>query len=241
MLGRGEETFSGYTPGLVVVFPRGAARSAPDFVVLPASQIAAYVGTIPATLTTWFTGADANYRCNLLCSETCRLDALAGYRFAYLQDELYLGETPDPGHDEYRQNRLAVSNAFHGGQFGLAGEVRAERWYLHGTAKVALGTVTADVSATGAMIGMAAITPAGYSSLPALSDATQAQFAVLPTVNVLAGRQFGEHTRVFAGYSFRYLSRVTRLADVVNPATTSASPASDFWVQAMNFGVELRY
>jgi hypothetical protein len=49
-----------------------------------------------------------------------------------------------------------------------------------------------------------------------------------------------DHLRVFAGYSFQYLSRVTRLGDVLDPAA-GVAPATDFWVQSVNFGMELRY
>ena len=79
-------------------------------------------GVFPTTLSSWYTTADVNYRHNLYCGPNARLDALAGYRFALLQDELYLGEPPDSSRDEHENNRIAVSNRFHGGQVGLAGE-----------------------------------------------------------------------------------------------------------------------
>ena len=68
-----------------------------------------------------------NYRHNLHCGPSARLDLLAGYRFAYLEDELFLGEVPDGSNDDYLHNRIAVHNPFHGGQVGLAGEYRGER------------------------------------------------------------------------------------------------------------------
>ena len=52
---------------------------------------------------------------------------LAGYRFAYLHDELLPRRIPDGSNDDYQLNRLAVANPFHGGQIGLAGEYRGER------------------------------------------------------------------------------------------------------------------
>ena len=66
----------------------------------------------------------------------------------------------------------------------------------------------------------------------------------MPTLNVTA-RPAGRPTtcRVFAGYSFQYLSRVARLGDVLDstPASDRAARVTDFWVQSINFGVELRY
>jgi hypothetical protein len=233
-------TFDGFAPGMLVVFPRGAARSPAQVIVLPPPLDTTFVGVFPATLSTTFIGADANYRHNLYCSDSARLDALAGYRFAYLRDELYLGDASGGSGDAYRQNRAAVANPFHGGQIGLAGEARWDRWYAGGVAKVAFGAVTPAVSATGFFAGAEGATAAGYAPLPALANSSRTQFAVLPTVSLVVGRQVREHARVFAGYSFQYLSRVARLGDVLDPAAT-ALVSTDFWVQAVNFGVELRY
>ena len=44
----------------------------------------------------------------------------------------------------------------------------------------------------------------------------------------------------FAGYSFQYLNRVSRLGDVLDPAATGV-PLTTFWVQSVNLGFELRY
>jgi hypothetical protein len=59
-------------------------------------------------------------------------------------------------------------------------------------------------------------------------------------MNVQVGRQLGQHARVFVGYSFQYMSEVARLGDVLNPATTGIS-YTDFWVQSLSLGFELRY
>lgn len=238
-LGGGDTTIDGFAPGMLVLFPDGADRSAPAVLLLPPSV--PITGVFPATLTTWFVGADVNYRCNVYCSANARIDALAGYRFAFVQDELFIGESPDAG-DDYKRNRAAVSNPFHGGQIGLAGEYRIESWYVSGNAKVAFGTVTTEVTASGLFLGADALNgTGGFAPLPALGQPTRSQFAVLPTLNVTLGRQIREHTRLYAGYSFQYLSCVTRLADVVTPTTGPTAPTTDFWVQAVNFGVEWRW
>jgi hypothetical protein len=182
-----------------------------------------------------------NYRHNLHCGPNTRLDLLAGYRFAFLQDELYLGEPPDGSSDQFLNNRLAVSNWFNGGQIGIAGEYRGEGWYASGTAKVALGAVTSDVCATGLFVGTEGSNAAGgFTRLAALGAASASQFAVLPTVSVQLGKQVREHGRFFVGYTFQYLNRVARLSDVTNPTNTSLT-LTDFWIQSFNLGFELRY
>ena len=142
----GDTTINGFAPGMLVLFPDGAG-SAPQLIVFPPGI--PITGVFPVTLSTWFIGADVNYRHNLHCGPCARLDLLAGYRFAYLEDELFLGEVPDGSNDDYLHNRIAVHNPFHGGQVGLAGEYRGERWYVSGAAKVAFGVVTPEVCATG--------------------------------------------------------------------------------------------
>jgi len=239
-LGGIDRTFDGFAPGMLVIFPQGTARSVPQVVLLPPPLDTAIVGTFPVTQSTRFIGADVNYRRNLLCNASGRLDVLAGYRFAYLQDELFLGDSPDPGRDDYRRNRVAASNAFNGGQIGAAGEMRAKQWFVGGTAKVAFGVVTSEVNATGLFPGAEGADGLGFTRLAALSEGHQTRFAVLPTVNLTVGKQIREHTRVFAGYSFQYLSRAIRLGDVFDPTSTAAT-VTDFWVQSLNFGLELRY
>jgi hypothetical protein len=240
-IGPGSTTFDSFARGMLVVFPGGTSSSSPVITVLPPPLNKSITSVFPSTFSTWFASADVNYRHTLYCAADMRLDALAGYRFAYLQDELFLGDVPDPGSDDFKQNRLAVSNAFHGGQIGLAGEYRLEKWFVSGTAKMAFGAVISDISTTGFFTSAQGKNPSGgYSRLLALTDPHQSRFAVLPTVNLMVGRQVRDHLRLYAGYSFQYLNSVTRLGDVLDATATNAK-ATDFWVQTINLGLELRY
>jgi hypothetical protein len=235
----GDATFDGFAPGMLVLFPNGTTKSAPQVIVFPPGT--PIVGIFPATLSTWYIGTDVNYRHNLHCGPNARLDLLAGYRYAFLQDELFIGEPPDDSHDEFRRNRVAVSNPFHGGQLGLAGEYRGSGWYVSGTAKVAFGVVSPEVCASGLFVGAEGATGAGgYSRLAALGDPGGNRFAVLPTLNVQLGKQVRDHGRIFVGYSFQYLSQAARLGDALNAAATGLA-LTDFWVQSFNLGFELRF
>jgi hypothetical protein len=231
-------TFLGNSIGAVVVFPRGTRRGA-QVIALPGELPSMATSTFPVTLGTLYTTADVSYRRKLLCTNRSRLDGLAGYRYAYLRDELYLGDEPDD-HDEYRQNRTAVSNSFHGGQIGLAGEIRANGWYVAGSAKVAFGVVTAEAEATGTFVGAGVSGGAAFHRLSALGSADRNEFAVMPALNVQLGRQVTDHARVFAGYTFNYLSRAARLGDALNPATAGLT-FTEFWVQSVSFGAEFRF
>jgi putative beta barrel porin BBP7 len=235
-LGGAETTVYGFAPDMVIML--NGAGSRPQVLVFPPPSL--LLGVFPATMSTWYITTDVNYRHNLHCGPCARLDLLAGYRFAYLEDELFLGDSRDGSHDDYRDNRLAVANPFHGGQIGVAGEYRGERWYVAGTAKVALGAVSPYVCTTGFFQSAEAATNRGLTPLRTLLDSTRSEFAVLPMLNLQVGRQIGNHARIYAGYTFQYLNRAARLADVLDPAATSLN-LTDFWVQSLGLGFELRY
>jgi hypothetical protein len=152
-LAGGDQTLTGDAPGMLVLFPDGTRGGSPQVLVFPPGT--PIVGIFPATLSTWFISADVNYRQNVYCTANARLDALAGYRYAFLQDELYLGEPPDgTTRDDHRRNRIAASNPFHGGQIGIAGEYRANQWFVGGVAKIAFGVVIPEVRATRCVAGV---------------------------------------------------------------------------------------
>ncbi|MFO0801120.1 MAG: BBP7 family outer membrane beta-barrel protein [Gemmataceae bacterium] len=222
LLPEGVRRLQGYAPGALVYSPDWT-RDAPVLVALPAG-----LGTtFPATLSTTFVGADVNYRYTLLRAETARVDVLAGYRFAYLTDELYLGDRPDGGGRAYQNNRLQAETTFHGGQVGVAVGLDYGAWYTDGVAKIAYGTVTTDTSASGAF---------GFANpRPRLGGGSSG--AVLPTVAWKVGVRFGGSGSVFASYSFQYLDRVARLGD----AFCGCGGPSDLWVNSLGLGMELRF
>jgi hypothetical protein len=233
-------TFDGHAPGMLVVFPGGTDRSAPQVLSLPPQNGQQVTTFFPATIGTYFVTADVNYRQKLLCADNYRLDALAGYRYAFLGDELYLGDLPDGSSQAFRLNRAAVSNSFNAGQVGLAGEVRANGWFVNGSAKMAFGVVSTEVTASGMFASAQTQTPNGFKRLNALGSPGQNEFAVMPTLGVQFGRQLGRHSRLFTGYSFNYLSRAGRLGDALNPANAGVTYTS-FWTQSINFGGEIRF
>jgi Putative beta barrel porin-7 (BBP7) len=239
-LGPAERTSEGFAPGMLVAFPHGDTTSAPQVFLLQSPMNGILGSTFPTTMGTWFIGADVNYRHTLFCGPNARLDALVGYRFAYLQDEIYIGDVSNDGKDDYKRNRAAISNQFHGGQIGLAGEYRLNAWYVTGAAKMGFGAVTTDSSATGLFVGAEGVSGSGFSRLLALTETSRSRFAVLPTLNMTLGRQVGEHLRIYAGYSFQYLNRVTRIGDVLDANATTV-PQTDFWASSLNLGMEFRY
>jgi len=225
LLGGPARRLEGFAPNTLVYSP-DPARDAPVFVALPAGSAA--IGTFfPAQLKTTFVGADVNYRHTLVRAQTARVDVLAGYRFAYLSDELYIGDTPEGGSNGYRNNLLQAETTFHGGQFGVAVGLDYGWWYTDGVVKIAYGTVTTETGASGAF---------GFSSpRPRLGGETRG--AVLPTVGWKVGLRVGDRGGLFASYSFQYLDRVARLGD----AFCGCGGHSDLWVNSLGLGLEFRF
>jgi hypothetical protein len=235
-----------------VIFPDGDPP-----LVLPAGGFAfplndmsrGYGGAFQAGLSTTFTTADVNYRQNLYCTGNTRLDALVGYRFAHLGDdyEVYgkrLG--PDGEIVRFRDEAHTRTN-FHGGQIGLAGEARSDRWFVTGSGKIAFGESYSDAEFEGKFRLNGTVAPFGLYARPGLRGTTSAsQFAVMPAAAVTLGRQLGDHARVSVGYTFLYLNRVARGPDVFATALTPALVRSDVettdvWLQSVNLSFELRY
>lgn len=240
LLGNTDRTVTGFAPGALVLFPDGSNGGAPQVVGFPEPVASTFYGTFPVTHSTWYASAEVNYRRGLVRDNFLRLDAVAGYRFGSVADELFVGESPTDGNDDYRRNRLTVTNQFHGGQVGFVGECGMNGWSVGGSAKVAIGSVTTCVAGRGLFAAPQVEGGAGF--VPLGDRNLGSRFAVLPTLSATVGRQCGLHSRVFVGYSFQYLNNVTRLGDVLDPATVGGpARVGDFWVQAVKLGWEWRY
>jgi hypothetical protein len=229
-------------------------------------------GSVAAEACNEFYGYEANLRKNLGCDCNYRIDFLAGYRFLRLEDSVVVTENlvaTDPagavpaGTRFILQDRFDTRNDFHGGQVGLAGEVRQGRAFVSLRALVALGNVYKQTWIGGATLigvpGQAEQTNAGglLAQPTNIGAYSRNDFAVVPEGTVSVGYQLTDGIRAFVGYTFLYWSNVWRAGDqidlVVNP--TQIAPGTlfgvprpifpgkddDFWAQGVNFGLEFRY
>lgn len=164
-------------------------------------------------------------------------------------------------------DRFTARNHFYGGQVGLQWECRKGRWYLDVLGKVALGGTHQVVN----IDGTTAFLPAGGTPVTQpgglLAQRTNSghfsrnEFSVVPEIGVKLGYQITPHLRGFIGYNFLYWTSVARPAEQIDRAVnTSQLPSifgpgqlagtprptfvfrdTDFWVQGISFGLELRY
>jgi hypothetical protein len=229
-------------------------------------------GSASVTSTSSLYGGELYLRQNLCCGCCYRVDLLGGYRFLRLGDEVSLREAETnasqnqgfPADTRFDLiDDFKTANQFHGGEVGIAGEVRQGKFYLDFLAKLALGATLKEIdtqggtsiSQPGSLTGQV---PAGFLVQQTNSGHfTDTSFAVVPEIGVTAGYQVTEHVRVSVGYTFLYWSEVVRAGDQIDLSvnTTQLLPAhlvgparpaltfrdTDFWAQGISFGLELRY
>jgi hypothetical protein len=113
-----------------------------------------------------------------------------------------------------------VDNYFHGGEMGLVAGWWWGYWSVDFAGRVGLGAIITDVEQSATGVGSV--------------TGSRTQFGVMPTVSATLGRRFGDHTRLFAGYTLQYINGVGR------PGGPPDRP-TEFRVQGVNLGIELGY
>lgn len=217
-------------------------------------------------------GADANIRRNLICSCNGRLDFVAGYRFMSLTDRLQITEclvdvNPNNGIQDGTtflvKDRFETDNFFHGGQIGLAGELRSGRVFLEYRGLVGLGASVKQVRISGSTTVTTPNGPAVTNAGGLLAQNTNigtyniSDFAVLPEGGLNLGLQLTDFARLWVGYTFMYWNNVARAGSQIDFQVNSTQippgvlvgpprPAfnivrSDYWLQGVSFGAQLRF
>jgi Putative beta barrel porin-7 (BBP7) len=164
-------------------------------------------------------------------------------------------------------DHFGTRNNFYGGQAGIQGELRCDRFFMNASAKLALGDTEEEITITGEQIqttrtGRLRPFAGGLLALPSNSGRfTRDRFAYVPEFNGNVGYQVSCNVRLYVGYEFLYWSRVVRPGEQVDPnldvnkipnsvlrgpALTQPHPVvpfreSDFWASGVNFGVEITF
>jgi hypothetical protein len=176
-------------------------------------------------------GAEANAVAGLANSGSLRLQALGGFRYIDLAENLnlllqsnaleggsenFLGASVPAPAGIVTSDIFRTRNQFYGGQLGLRGELTRGSFVVGTTAKVALGsnheTVEVLGSSTLNVPGAAPQSvPVGQFAGPTnIGRRTRDEFAVVPEVEVKVGYQLTSWLRATVGYDFLYVSRVVR-------------------------------
>lgn len=228
-------------------------------------------GTVAVNTTSDLWGLNPNGIVNLMCNPCGRLDALIGYRYLNLTDEVAIREdltglagSPNPGAQFVVQDRFRTQNQFHGVNLGLAWERRFGSLFLGVRGAVGLGNTHTVVDIDGSTVtttaaGARAEQVGGLLAQPSnIGRYELNRFSVVPEVGVKLGVQLTDHLRVYAGYNFLYWSNVIRPGDVIDTRVNGSQLPprqnqtgelfprfeprySNYWVHGIVFGVQLRY
>jgi hypothetical protein len=232
-------------------------------------------GDIAVSSRTGLWGADASLACGLLANDLFHCALLGGFRFINLDDELTITANSTfadivpvfGGGTRSVVDNFRTVNQFYGGQIGAEVGVQIWRVSLDVRSRVALGDMRQRAYIDGttrltSAVGTTTVEPGGLLALPSNAGRyDRHRLAYIPEVGVNLGFQATSHVKLFAGYTFLWISDVVRAGDQIDPTVnvtqvpTAAGPgtligparpafdfnSTDFWAQAINFGMELRF
>lgn len=273
-LGRAQSSLAAGGPGTVVGRPFVNAltelRDA-ELVTFPG----VVGGGVAANTSTDVIGGGGGVIKNLCCNPCVgRLDLLLGYRYLGVFDDLAVyeslsareGSAAAPGTTFQIRDQFRARNHFHGVNLGLAGERRRDRLFVQGWAAVALGvshqvlTVDGTTVITDPAGNVVTVGRGGLLTQPSnIGEYERNRFAVVPEAGVRVGYQVTDRLRAYVGYTFLYVSSVTRTGDMIDPrvnpnqfvptpavVTGPALPVFDpptrgFWAQGVSVGVQFLF
>jgi Putative beta barrel porin-7 (BBP7) len=215
-------------------------------------------GSISASLTNDFYSAETYFQIMMERSCNRRVDAIAGYQFARLDDWLQIDSTSillQQGDLQLDiRDRFSTQNEFHGGIIGLRAQMMRGCWSLDTLAKVGLGVNRQRVEIAGRTIIDGAPTVSGGLLAQDTNIGTfqRDKFAAIPELTINLRYHVNPCLSFHVGYTLIYFADVVtsgrqidtglNLTQLGGPLIGPARPAFEFrdeyyWLQGINFGV----
>jgi hypothetical protein len=226
-------------------------------------QLGAQAG-IDAVADTFAIGGDVNLRYTVGGGELARWDLFAGYRYFQVRDRVRVTtreQTPLPQTLPGGEVTLPVvltgtstvtdkfhtRNEFHGPQFGVASTFRLlDRLTFATRFGVAMGVTLSDTRISGRTSGPVSFDGGLLATASNSGQFRSHYFSVIPSAEARVGLDVTDWLRLTAGYSFLYWSRLERAADQIDRTIATGRPAyphrtTDYWLQGVTLGAEVRY
>jgi hypothetical protein len=201
-------------------------------------------GGIKASASASLQGAEANAVCQLYCCPRYRVEALVGFRYQDLSEDLGIrsagaiapGVALFGGRETGVIDQFITHNTFFGGQLGARAEYYWHHLVVNLRTDLALGGNAETIRVSGTTLtlnGRKRTVAGGLLALPTNSGRFHdSEFAVIPEVGIQLGYQFNPQVRAFVGYDFLYWSDVARPGDQIDsgvnpvrvPALRTAGP-----------------
>ena len=206
------------------------------------SELVAFPGVLAGSVTvadraTNLVGAERVVRLNLLpCCTNCgafRLEALAGYRFLYVDEALSIQENltslsnlnpVPPGTTFIVRDQFCTRNIFNGGELGLAASGSRGPWTVEVVGKLALGATCETVNINGSTAstvpgGSTTVLPGGLLALSSNGgNHTSTAFSLVPELDFNLSYRITPNVRLTAGYSIFCWTNIVRPGDQIDTA-----------------------
>jgi hypothetical protein len=225
-------------------------------------------GHVAVSSTTRLWGAELNGLVNLARSCNWSCDAIVGFRYLDLREDLRISGFSNDLFDDLQQtfnDRFSTRNQFYGGQLGARFGYQSDNFFLQATGKVALGSthevVNIEGNSTWGGTGFApppGVYPGGVLTQPSnISRNSADSLTVVPQVGIKFGLNLTSCLTANVGYDFLYWSTVVRPGNQIdhnlNPTQFPGAgvngallPAplfnrSDFFAHGVSFGFTFAY
>jgi hypothetical protein len=214
-------------------------------------------GSIDASLVNNFYAAETYFQVMVESNQNRRVDVIAGYQFARLDDWLDVRSVSEVatlgGAIVDIRDRFSTQNEFHGGQFGLRGQMMRGCWSLDALAKVGIGVTRQRVTIDGRTLIDGAASNGGLLAQESnIGTFQRDKFAYIPELTLNLRYHFNPCVSMHVGYSLIYMSDVVtagrqidtsvNLSQQTGPIVGQERPLFAFedeyyWLQGINFGV----
>ncbi len=195
--------------------------------------------------------------CSAVPSST-RVDSTLGYRYFQLKEALQVTELSTQGGRVI--DRFETRNQFDGAELGVVWQGRRGLWSLDGSMRVGVGNSqqTATISGSTILPNL----QAGTGGILAVNGGNigtfqRQSFAMIPELGLTLGYQMTRNVRFTTGYNLIYWGNVLRPGDQIDldinstywpfdvPVGTVRPQfqfvSSDYWVQGLSFGADIRW
>ena len=219
-------------------------------------------GSIDITSQNDFFGGEVFFRSLLDSGCNYRLDALVGYQYSRLNDDLVMSATTNDvaaGNTFTFTDLFDVSNSYNAGSLGAQAELYNGCWTLSMLGKISLGNMRQEVTINGVNTANGIQTAGGFFTQPFTNIGVHSRDTTVwsPEANFKLAYAFTKNISLSVGYTFIYWNKMALAGDQIdrNVNATQLSGGgligpgdprfafrdTDYWIQTADIGVNWRY
>jgi hypothetical protein len=219
-------------------------------------------GSVNVTSQNDFVGGDVFFRSLLDSGCNYRLDALVGYQFARLDNDLIMNATINDvgaGNTFTFNDSFVCKNTYNAGSLGAQAEIYRGCWTMSMLGKISLGNMRQEVTIAGVNTRNAVQSAGGFYTQPFTNIGVHSRDITVwsPEANFKLGYAFNRDVAVSVGYTFMYWNKMALAGDQVNRTVNGTQLSggglvgpgdpmfvfrdTDYWIQTVDIGVSWRY